>query len=61
MTTGDLNLELLKQKQDEGKAIASKPREPETTEEEVQVERTAPTMQTTEPDKEYALGDTIWK
>ena len=56
-----MNLKLLKQKQEEGKAIASKPREPEAAEEEAPVDRTAPTMQTAEPDKGYALGDTIWK
>ena len=59
LTVGDLPLDTLKQRQEEGKDIASKPRERE--EEESPVEPPVPTLQTTDLDKEYAMGDTLWK
>ncbi|XP_076459478.1 uncharacterized protein LOC143292788 isoform X2 [Babylonia areolata] len=57
---GDLTLDQLKQRQEEGKEIASKPRESEASEE-APVDTSTPTLQTGEPSKEYVLGDTLWK
>lgn len=63
LTTGDVTLELVKQRQEEGKEAANKPREPEqpVAAEAAAPEPGAPTLQTSDPDKEFHLGDTISK
>ncbi|XP_070188406.1 obscurin-like isoform X2 [Littorina saxatilis] len=61
LTTGDLKLELLKQRQDEAKEIANKPTKEAEAPEESQVDKTPPTLLTSEPDKEFAITETIWK
>ncbi|KAL8623451.1 hypothetical protein ACOMHN_061964 [Nucella lapillus] len=61
LTTGDLTLQQLRQLQEQSREVAGRPRESEVEEEEGPADTPPPALLTTDPAKDYALGDTLWK